>query len=59
MCTCSPQLNTGQVGSTPFLDLNVERAWMQGITGEGVIVSFVDDGMLSTYMYVATMIIVE
>ena len=27
-------------------DLNVEPAWMQGITGKGVVVSVFDDGML-------------
>ena len=26
------------------MDLNVEKAWLQGITGEGIIVGVVDDG---------------
>ena len=37
------QRNTGQNGP-PGLDLNVEPAWMQGVTGDGVIVGLVDDG---------------
>jgi furin len=37
--------NTGQTRGPSGLDLNVEPAWMQGITGEGVIVGIVDDGM--------------
>lgn len=57
-CHCSPtylhllrhyvptsmQLNTGQVGGLPGHDLNVEPAWIQGITGRGVVVAVVDDG---------------
>ena len=27
------------------MDLNVERAWIQGVTGKGVVVGVVDDGM--------------
>lgn len=38
------QLNTGQVGGVPGRDLNVEPAWIQGITGKGVVVAVVDDG---------------
>ena len=37
------QENTGQNGPSG-LDLNVEPAWMQGITGQGVVVGLVDDG---------------
>ena len=40
------QENTGQTRGPSGLDLNVEPAWMQGITGEGVIVGIVDDGQL-------------
>ena len=29
------------------LDLNVEPVWMQGITGDGVVVGIVDDGQLT------------
>ena len=38
------QLNTGQTNGPAGFDLNVEPAWMQGVTGRGVVVSFVDDG---------------
>lgn len=44
--TNSMQKNTGQTRGPSGLDLNVEPAWMQGITGEGVIVGIVDDGTL-------------
>ena len=43
---CSYQLNTGSIAGTSGKDLNVEPAWMQGITGKGVVVSIFDDGML-------------
>lgn len=36
------QLNRGQVGGSR--DLNVEPAWIQGLTGRGVTVAVVDDG---------------
>ena len=32
-------------------DLNVEPAWMQGVTGRGVVVSVFDDGMLMNILY--------
>ena len=39
------QLNTGQFGSDfAGNDLNVERAWLQGITGCNVSLEIVDDG---------------
>ena len=38
------QLNTGQTSGPAGRDLNVVPAWMQGITGKGVVVSVVDDG---------------
>ena len=38
------QENTGQTFGPSGLDLNVEPVWMQGITGDGVIVGIVDDG---------------
>ena len=38
------QLNTGQTSGPAGRDLNVIPAWMQGITGKGVVVSVVDDG---------------
>ena len=34
------QLNDSDMGR----DLNVERAWLQGITGCGIVVAVVDDG---------------
>ena len=40
------QENTGQTLGPSGLDLNVEPAWMQGITGDGVVVGIVDDGQL-------------
>ena len=44
--TCiSLQRNTGQTNGPSGLDLNVEPVWMQGVTGSGVVVGFVDDGM--------------
>ena len=39
------QLNTGQLNRTDAgRDLNVERAWLQGLTGCGIVVAVVDDG---------------
>lgn len=38
------QLNTGQTSGPARLDINVEPVWMQGYTGSGVVVGFVDDG---------------
>ena len=43
------QLNTGQYGAQYIgNDLNVEPAWMQGVTGCNVTTVVVDDGMLLT-----------
>ena len=40
------QLNTGQHGNVyRGRDLNVERAWLQGLSGCNVTVVVVDDGM--------------
>ena len=39
------QENTGQTFGPSGLDLNVEPVWMQGITGDGVVVGIVDDGI--------------
>ena len=36
------QSNSGQVGGVH--DMNVEPAWIQGLTGKGVRVAVVDDG---------------
>lgn len=38
------QKNTGQNGGKPRLDLNVEAAWAQGITGKNVTTAIMDDG---------------
>ena len=43
-----PQKNTGQTNGPSGLDLNVEKAWLQNITGDGVVVGVVDDGELYT-----------
>jgi len=37
--------NTGQNGGKPKLDLNVESAWAQGITGKNVTTAIMDDGV--------------
>jgi hypothetical protein len=41
---CFLQKNTGQNGGKPKLDLNVEAAWAQGITGKNVTTAIMDDG---------------
>lgn len=38
--------NTGQNGGKPRLDLNVQAAWDQGITGKNVTTAIMDDGMI-------------
>ena len=44
----SVQLNTGQLNSSDAgNDLNVERAWLQGLTGCGTVVAVVDDGKVA------------
>lgn len=42
------QVNTGQFGPQG-LDLNVEGAWIQGITGCNRVVAIVDDGRFSLH----------
>lgn len=37
--------NTGQNGGKAKLDLNVEAAWAQGVTGRNVTTAIMDDGM--------------
>lgn len=37
--------NTGQNGGKAKLDLNVEAAWAQGVTGKNVTTAIMDDGM--------------
>lgn len=36
--------NIGQNGGKPKLDLNVEAAWAQGVTGKNVTTAIMDDG---------------
>lgn len=43
--------NTGQNGGKPRLDLNVEVAWAQGVTGKNVTTAIMDDGESSTTDY--------
>ena len=44
--TISLQLNSGQYGNEYIgNDLNVERAWLQGLSGCNVTVVVVDDGI--------------
>lgn len=38
--------NTGQNGGKAKLDLNVEAAWAQGVTGKNVTTAIMDDGKL-------------
>ena len=37
--------NTGQNDGTPGLDLNVTHVWSRGITGKGVTIAILDDGV--------------
>lgn len=43
--------NTGQNGGKIRLDLNVQAAWDQGITGKNVTTAIMDDGKLVFYVY--------
>ena len=40
------QLNKGQSSGPAGVDINVAPVWKSGITGRGVVVSILDDGML-------------
>ena len=52
------QLNTGQYGNEfQGNDLNVERAWLQGLTGCNVTVTVVDDGMVKQHDKLASIIV--
>ena len=35
--------NTGQFGSTPGMDINIEPAWQQGYTGKGMHIAILDE----------------
>lgn len=37
--------NTGQNGGKPKLDLNVQAAWAQGVTGKNITTAIMDDGV--------------
>lgn len=43
--------NTGQNGGKSKLDLNVEAAWAQGITGRNVTTAIMDDGKHILHIY--------
>lgn len=40
--------NTGQNGGKVHLDLNVQAAWDQGITGKNITTAIMDDGQFTT-----------
>ena len=40
------QNNIGQSSGPPNLDINVLPVWSKGISGKGVVVAILDDGML-------------
>ena len=46
------QLNTGQTEGPRGKDLNVEPVWMQGVTGSGVVVAFVDNGTVLSISHI-------
>jgi proprotein convertase subtilisin/kexin type 2 len=48
------QKNTGQNGGKPKLDLNVEAAWAQGITGKNVTTAIMDDGEYNNKHFLKT-----
>lgn len=41
--------NRGQSGGEKYLDMNVQVAWANGFTGEGVVVCILDDGIQHTH----------
>ena len=43
------QDNKGQTGGSPGIDLNVIPVWKKGLTGKGVVVSILDDGIDHTH----------
>ena len=58
MPLCSFQKNTGQNGGKPRLDLNVEAAWAQGVTGKNVTTAIMDDGK-TNFRKLSTFTIIE
>lgn len=47
--------NTGQNGGKAKLDLNVEAAWAQGVTGKNVTTAIMDDGMWTLRFYIVSL----
>lgn len=43
--------NTGQNGGKMRLDLNVQAAWDQGITGKNITTAIMDDGKFKYHLY--------
>jgi hypothetical protein len=41
-------MNTGQTGGPVGVDINVTPVWRKGITGNGVVLSVLDDGKFIT-----------
>ena len=48
------QMNTGQTGGPAGVDINVLPVWKQGITGRGVVLSVLDDGMHAPLGYISS-----
>ena len=48
-CLLTVQKNHGQSGGERYLDMNVQVAWANGFTGEGVVVCTLDDGVDHTH----------
>ena len=48
-CLFTLQKNHGQSGGERYLDMNVQVAWANGFTGEGVVVCTLDDGVDHTH----------
>ena len=42
-------MNTGQAEGPPNFDVNVLRAWQMNYTGDGIVVSILDDGLEHTH----------
>ncbi|XP_066924353.1 PC3-like endoprotease variant B isoform X2 [Clytia hemisphaerica] len=41
--------NTGQTDGPPGVDLNVMNVWKQGLSGQGIVISVLDDGLDHTH----------
>lgn len=51
--------NTGQNGGKVHLDLNVQAAWDQGITGKNVTTAIMDDGKQCSHFNYLLLFIVD